>query len=249
MEKEVFKDAYIMDSIAEIKTWIKDMKYEQLKKCMAKETFTKMEPRIWVTNMTLEQVQGPLGVDSILNLTCSINDDFQKLILEDHNIINKAVKQYYERKEPSCMCASGDTDGDILTQHAKELIAKHFNVNTVNAYLNIDRVIFNDPATIILWKSWHWEKKEYEEDGVKKYEQFKVQDKTIVKCSPGEKFNKYNGFCAAVAKRVFETNSAIQHIIREAQDNSDSKKLLKEIEKAGKKIKAQRENMKETKKK
>lgn len=232
MEKEVFKDTYIMeDSNTEIKNWIKDMKYEQLKKCMTKETFTKMEPRIWVTNMTLEQVQGPLGVDSVMNLTCTVNDDFQKLILNDRNIINKAVKKYCERKEPSCMCASGDTDGDT------------------KICLDIDRVIFNDPATIILWKSWHWEKKEYEEDGVKKCEQFKVQDKTIVKCSPGEKFNKYNGFCAAVTKRIFETNSAIQHIIREAQDNSDSKKLLKEIEKTGKKVKAQRENIKETKKK
>ena len=193
--------------------------------------FTKMEPRIWVTNMTCEQVQGPLGIDSTLNLECSVNDDFMKLILNDRNIINKSVKQYCEHKEPSCMCASGDTDGDV------------------KICLDIDRVIFNDPATIIFWKSWHWERKEYEEDGVKKYEQFKVQDKTIVKCSPEEKFNKYNGFCSAVAKRVFETNSAIHRIIENATDDSSPKKLLKEIEKTGKKVKAQRENMKRSTKK
>ena len=108
--------------------------------------------------------------------------------------------------------------------------------------LELDRVIFNDPATIIFWKSWHIEE---DKDGNK----FKVQDKTVVKCAKNEKFNKYNGFCAAVAKRVFETNSAIQHIIREAQDNSDAKKLVKEIVNTGKKVKAQRENAKNENKK
>ena len=88
------------------------------------------------------------------------------------------------------------------------------------ALMKIDKVIFNDPATIIFWDCWHWETEEHEEHGEMVYNKFLVQDKTVVKCAPGEKFNKYHGFCAAVAKRAFETNSNINRIIKNAQDDS-----------------------------
>ena len=111
-------------------------------------------------------------------------------------------------------------------------------METEDICLVIDKVIFNDPATIIYWKSWHYEEK-VDENDPNFVEIYKVQDKTVVKCAKGEKFSKYNGFCAAVAKRVFETNSAITRIIKNAQD--DSKNALKDIEKTGKKVKAQKE--------
>lgn len=94
----------------------------------------------------------------------------------------------------------------------------------------IDRVIFNDPATIILWKSWHMEY-DYTTDsltGITTKLSKKVQDKTIVKCAHGESFNKYNGFCAAVAKYIFESNSNIHRIIKNAQDDSVKKEPKKE---------------------
>lgn len=46
----------------------------------------------------------------------------------------------------------------------------------------IEDVIFNDPATIILWG-----------DGTK----------TVVKCMKGEKFNKETGFAMAYLKKLF----------------------------------------------
>lgn len=112
-----------------------------------------------------------------------------------------------------------DTDGD------QEMIC-----------LDIDRVIFNDPATIIFWNSTHLEE---DENG----SLLEVQDKTVVKCAKGEKFNKYHGFCAAVAKRIFETNSAITRIVNTAYDDT-SKKVLRDIQKSGKKVKAQKEKKK-----
>ncbi len=45
----------------------------------------------------------------------------------------------------------------------------------------IEKVIFNDPATIILWK-----------DGTK----------TVVKVKPGEKFDKWTGFAMAYMKKL-----------------------------------------------
>lgn len=96
--------------------------------------------------------------------------------------------------------------------------------NRMDNWLEIDRVVFNNPATIIFWNSTHVEERELK-DGTK--ELIEVQDKTIVKCTKGDKFNKYHGFCAAVAKRVFETNSAIQRIINEAVDEDTKKKPAK----------------------
>lgn len=54
----------------------------------------------------------------------------------------------------------------------------------VNPYIcpQIDRVIYNDPATIILWK-----------DGTK----------TVVKCMEGEEYDPEKGFAMAVLKKLF----------------------------------------------
>lgn len=63
------------------------------------------------------------------------------------------------------------------------------------AWLKVARVVYNNPATIVFW-----------EDG----------EKTVVKCQKDEVFNEYAGFCAAVAKRVFENNSRVIKIVKNA---------------------------------
>ena len=67
-----------------------------------------------------------------------------------------------------------------------------FAQKQINSLLGVKRVVFNDPATIIFWA-----------DG----------EKTVVKCSEGETFNPYMGFCAAVAKRVYGNNSRVRKIV------------------------------------
>ena len=71
--------------------------------------------------------------------------------------------------------------------------------------MTVKRVVFNDPATIVFWG-----------DGTK----------TVVKCSPGETFNKYYGFCAAVTKRIFENNSRVNKIVKEGFDETPVKKSI-----------------------
>lgn len=58
------------------------------------------------------------------------------------------------------------------------------------------KVIFSPPKTIVLW-----------EDGTK----------TIVVCAEGYQFDPYVGFCAAVAKRNFGTNSQIKKVLKNAE--------------------------------
>ena len=67
----------------------------------------------------------------------------------------------------------------------------------------VDRIIFSPPATIVFWK-----------DGTK----------TVVKCADGEPFSEYNGFAAALLKKVFGSNSAVKKIIQRKKQYAASAK-------------------------
>lgn len=59
-----------------------------------------------------------------------------------------------------------------------------------NDYKNmVKRVIYNDPATIVFWND---------------------NTKTVVKCIPGEEFDPYYGFCAAVCKKIFGNSNSVR---------------------------------------
>ena len=70
-------------------------------------------------------------------------------------------------------------------------------------HLNVDRIIFSPPATIVFWK-----------DGTK----------TVVKCAKGEPFSEYNGFAAALLKKVFGSNSAVKKLIQRKKQYDASAK-------------------------
>lgn len=70
---------------------------------------------------------------------------------------------------------------------------------------HVDRVIYNNPATIVFWSD---------------------DTKTVVKCAPDTEFNAYAGFCAAVAKKIFETNNGVRRaagLPKEKRLNLDNK--------------------------
>lgn len=66
------------------------------------------------------------------------------------------------------------------------------------------KIIYNVPATIVFWN-----------DGTK----------TTVKCGNGERYNKYHGFCAALAKRIYKTNSQVNRIVNSGIDHAKKPKL------------------------
>ena len=76
-----------------------------------------------------------------------------------------------------------DHDLDALTYAYNDILMtqKYWNFFTCN-YMGIKKVIFNEPATIILWT-----------DG----------SKTIVKCAEDEVFDAEKGFAMAVCKKLF----------------------------------------------
>lgn len=69
--------------------------------------------------------------------------------------------------------------------------------------ISVDRIIFNDPATIVFWQ-----------DGTK----------TVVKCQKGQTFNPYFGFCAAIAKKLYGSNSMLNRIVETYLEEVDPRK-------------------------
>lgn len=55
------------------------------------------------------------------------------------------------------------------------------------------KIIFNGPATVVFWK-----------DGTK----------TVVKRAEKDPDNRYNAFCAALAKKIFKSNSKVNSIVK-----------------------------------
>lgn len=91
------------------------------------------------------------------------------------------------------------TDSISAASYAWKSIANLIYPSEVTMTLNlvdekeIDRVIFNDPATIIYWK-----------DG----------KKTVVKCQPGDEYDKEKGFMAAVMKKLYGNDNTFNKVIR-----------------------------------
>lgn len=87
-----------------------------------------------------------------------------------------------------------------------EMIAQnkgnHLPKQPPTIHLNVKRVLYHNPATIVFWND---------------------DTKTVVKCMSGEPFEKYAGFCAALAKKVFGSTS-------KAKKTSDAKEKHVKIE-------------------
>lgn len=64
----------------------------------------------------------------------------------------------------------------------------------------VKRIIFNPPATIVLW-----------EDGTK----------TVVKCMENEPYSEYYGFLCALGKKIFGSNSKIIKLVRSYSEGKD----------------------------
>ena len=76
------------------------------------------------------------------------------------------------------------------------MILSDFPISQVNPD-DIKDVIFNDPATIIKWK-----------DGTK----------TIIKCQPGDKYDKEAGLALAICKKVFGNKGNYNEVFKKWVD-------------------------------
>lgn len=88
--------------------------------------------------------------------------------------------------------ATKNTNSTGLYWFREEDLSIVLEKTTIGNSLNIKKIIFNNPKTIVLWG-----------DGTK----------TIVSCGDGDIFDPYAGFCAAVTKKIFGSTSKVKKII------------------------------------
>lgn len=79
------------------------------------------------------------------------------------------------------------------------------------------KIIFNDPVSVVFW-----------EDG----------EKTVVRRHKGEPYDKYTAFCAALAIKIFGSNTEVNRIVSSGIDQQE--KDLRKAEKIAMKQKAER---------
>ena len=98
---------------------------------------------------------------------------------------------------------------DIANYCVNDVLMTMKATETKNFYsLNVSKIIFNPPATIVFW-----------EDGTK----------TVVKCAAEDEFNEYYGLLAALGKKVYESNSQIKKLIDKKAEWHENKKGEKDI--------------------
>ena len=96
---------------------------------------------------------------------------------------------------------------NIADHCVNDVLATIKFAETKNFYsLNVSKIIFNPPATIVFW-----------EDGTK----------TVVKCSAEDEFSEYYGFLVALGKKVYENNSQIKKLIDKKQNGTKIRRVKK----------------------
>ena len=100
------------------------------------------------------------------------------------NTYDRALTKYRGLRRNSAL-------DEWVDQWNKISIADHA-ITACNIY-EPEKIIVNGPATIVFWR-----------DGTK----------TVVKCAKGESWDIYNAFTAALAIKVFGSNSKIKKILK-----------------------------------
>lgn len=83
--------------------------------------------------------------------------------------------------------------GSTMSKFINEILAKEKEKNDMPKSIEPTKIFYQYPATVVWWN-----------DGTK----------TTVRCMDGEPFSEYAGFAAALAKKMFGTNSAVHRIIK-----------------------------------
>lgn len=89
--------------------------------------------------------------------------------------------------------------------------ARYLLIDEIHKYndrLSIDRVIFNAPATIVIWS-----------DGTK----------TIVKCQPGDEYNKETGLAMCIAKKYLGNKGNFNEVFKRYIEDYDPRKRSKDV--------------------
>lgn len=125
--------------------------------------------------------------------TAAENSYFQMISNHAHKYINEEKEK--ENEKMGLTSASTKVNfkpfDEVIDKDGKKKKVIRPGIGSEICY-GVENILFNPPAMIVFWKD---------------------KTKTIVKCSEGETFNPYYGFCAALAKKVYGCNSRVNKIV------------------------------------
>lgn len=136
-------------------------------------------------------------------------------------------------------CACANSNFDILMETVKDYhpvvppeiknhcsCSSHHSAHCEYQLPNIRKVVFNEESgvTVVLW-----------EDG----------ERTVVRLGKGETFDRYNGFMAAICKRLFGGTSTAKKLMNSKDEALVKQKAEKEKEETRKKAEEQAELLRE----
>ena len=97
-------------------------------------------------------------------------------------------------------CAENDDTDNIEYDNVLDYLEDNMKDILFTLKLEIKKVIFNEPATIVFWSN---------------------GDKTIVKCQPGDTFDKEKGLALAITKYFFGNKSNYNKVIKKYTENGE----------------------------
>ena len=156
------------------------------------------------TNVSNDLHQSAIdSLDALSNVLCNSSYSFEIPWCLDNpepDAITKSECANMNKETRSMIkTATGEEPEKCTVNITEKLEAKFAFMHTG---LDIKRVIFSDPCTIILWK-----------DGTK----------TIVRVREGEEFSPYHGFCAAIAKKMFGSNNKLSRFVYQWTEKNEKK--------------------------
>ena len=107
----------------------------------------------------------------------------------ESNTYNSLLTGYTNPLQTFSITSSSDPNLEIVLD--SDILKSYLNDNI--KIPEVDRIIYNDPVTIVFWK-----------DGTK----------TKVRCAKDAVFDKYNGFLAALGIKIYGNNSKLQKMIK-----------------------------------
>ena len=126
------------------------------------------------------------------------------IVEETRELMMKKAREIYSMEQKGEDVVFGSYVIDGIEAEKMMFTPTHSIANLVNTLPPIDKIIFNNPATIVFWN-----------DGTK----------TVVKCMKNQEFNAYYGVACTIMKKYFGNNSSAKAFIDRFRDN-DLKKTI-----------------------
>lgn len=133
------------------------------------------------------------------------------------NVISMNTQKYMSRDGGEILKETRDKMAYSIELLSTAMSSKDIKVEPVRVqevfvfegYPTVERIIYSGSETVVIWKD---------------------KTKTIVSCGKGEVFDEFDGFTAALAKKIYGSSSAVKREIRakRQEDKARAEKTVKE---------------------